>query len=250
MTLSDEQRERALKLDLQLRFSERLNELLNAIPSIPRQGKGRIEAAARLLGTSVSTTHRMLTGSVLPEAHRLLWIAECLGVALDYLLGNVSANVSKMVVKSKHGEDCTIDDDHYVVVPILNPDKVLEGEANFYVPRRHLSRFIDEKETAVLIQMQGECMAPTLQHGELLMIGLEPLQESEDMLSDGLYPLCSRGGKTWTVRRLIPVLKGSYLITCDNAHYPAQQATHQALSEQGSYDWKIGGKVKTLLKRY
>ena len=241
--------EQAFRQTLQMQFAQRLNLALDKCEAVPAQGRGRVEAVAAYLGVSISTAQRLLSGTVLPEAHRLAKIADKLGVTTDYLLGSASLEEARRNVRERLGQVVPVTEQHYVTIPILNPDESWRDEAYFHVPRSHIARFIQPVGSAALIVMRGDSMAPTACNGELMLILASPCL-SPQPLAEGLYPLRYRGGTEWTLRRLQAVSGGQYRVSCDNPAYPPELVPCRELAEDGGYEWTIGGILRTILKRY
>ena len=230
-------------------FSLRLNQALERKDAIPRQGRGRIEAAALLLGTSISTTQRMLSGVALPEAHRLVQIADKLDVSIDYLMGRSSLEESDRLLRQRAGKEAVIPEGEYLAIPFLNPDDTPDAERIIYAGRSRIARFIQPVESAAMIRMRGESMAPTILDGEMMLIAYMPYA-GDSVLPEGLYPMQNRERSGWTVRRIQPVAGGMYSVMCDNTHYPEVKVPHQALAMNGDYEWAICGRLRTVHKRY
>lgn len=241
--------EHAARMMQVAQFSQRLQQALERSGLVPKQGRGRIDATASLLETSISTTQRMLSGVAMPEAHRLARISEKLGVTIDFLLGLATLEESDRLMRQRAGQEILIPEAEYLAIPILNPGDDPEAERYIYAGRSRVARFIQPVEAAAMIMMKGESMAPTLLDGELILIARQPYTGGP-ILAEGLYPLYSKERQDWTVRRIQPVAGGMYALTCDNAHYPPVTIPQHALTVSGDYEWSVGGRLRTVLKRY
>lgn len=98
------------------------------------------------------------------------------------------------------------------ILPVAqnDPGEVAEATtSDFYlIARKNL------RDTEVF-EANDNIMAPTIEPGDLVLI-----EQVDEVSIPGIYVVIIGGGRDGTLRRILPIAKDKYQVSCDNTNYP------------------------------
>ncbi len=189
---------------------------------------GSVADLARAVGVSDNAIYKWVAGRGQPNMASLVNLARAAGVSVEWLATGISPPVPIATAAATAPPDPAAD-----LIPAGST--ALIADYLHFDPNWLRQRFPDaDPARLLLIEVEGDAMAPTLGDGDAALIDTRQSR----FRHDGLYAL--EAGQTLVIRRLQREPDGRIAILSDNRAYPPRHAAPADLRIVGRLLWRGG----------
>lgn len=198
---------------------------------------GSVADLARAVGVSDNAIYKWVSGRGQPGMASLVNLAKAAGVSVEWLAtGHGAATLTRL-------DDLTPRSPHLLAMPSAAiPASPFGGATKSpqlvdflgFRPDWLQRNFGVEPDALTLVEVHGDSMAPTIDNGDLILVG----RHQSVFRDDGLYVLVS-GGQL-IPKRLQRQLDDSILVRSDNPAYESFRASPDQLNLFGRILWLSG----------